>query len=68
MHEKALPLLSFMEYLALEVTKSKVLVAKARSLKGIALAEIGYINEAYQILLKLFNKKDNCIMIRESEY
>jgi hypothetical protein len=45
--EKALPLASLMEYIASEVTKSKVLTIKARILKAIALVEIGYINEAY---------------------
>jgi hypothetical protein len=36
-----------MEYIASEVTRSKVLTVKARVTKAIAMTEIGYINEAY---------------------
>ena len=36
-----------MEYIASDVTKSKILTVKARILKAVALIEIGYINEAY---------------------
>jgi hypothetical protein len=45
--DKALPLACLMEYIALDITKSKILTVKARILKAIALTEIGYINEAY---------------------
>ena len=45
--EKALPLASLMEYIANDISKSRVLTVKARLLKAIALIEIGYINEAY---------------------
>lgn len=47
--EQAIPLCSLMEYIAMFVTKSKVLVTKARIIKATALVETGYINEAYQI-------------------
>ena len=47
MYEKAMPMASVMEYIASEVTRSKVLTVKARVTKAIAMTEIGYINEAY---------------------
>jgi hypothetical protein len=47
MFEKALPVASLLEYLSSDICRSKVLTAKARLLKAIALTEIGYINEAY---------------------
>lgn len=56
--EKALPLASLMEYVANEIAKSKVLTIKARLLKAIALIEIGYINEAYQIYNRVLSQKD----------
>lgn len=56
--EKALPLASLMEYVANEIAKSKVLTIKARLLKSIALIEIGYINEAYQIYNRVLSQKD----------
>ena len=40
------------------VTKSKVLVTKARIIKATALVETGYINEAYQIYRRVVDQKD----------
>ena len=58
-----------MEYVACDVAKSKVLTVKARILKSIALTEIGYINEAYQIYNKVLSQKDlPKIGLRESEF
>ena len=56
--EKAVPLACLMEYMAVEITKSKVLTVKARLLKIIALTEIGYLNEAYQCFNKILSQKD----------
>ena len=47
-----------MEYIAAEVTKSQVLVLKARIIKAIALIEIGYINEAYMIYQRILDCED----------
>ena len=47
LHEKSLPLSSLMEYVASDITRSKVLTVKARLLKAIALTEVGSLNEAY---------------------
>lgn len=47
MYERALPLLTIMEYVAADEVHSAVLVAKARTLKALALGELGYINEAF---------------------
>ena len=58
LHEKALPLASLMEYIACDITKSKVLTVKARLLKIIALIEIGYLNEAYQLYNRVLAQKD----------
>ena len=67
--DKALPLLTLMEYLASDISKSKVLTIKARIMKAIALIEIGYINEAYQIYNKILSQKDlPKIGARESEF
>ena len=67
--DKALPLASLMEYMAHEISKSRVLTVKARLLKSIALIEIGYINEAYQIYNKILSQKDlPKIGVRESEF
>lgn len=58
-----------MEYLAQDITKSKILTNKARIMKAIALVEIGYINEAYQIFNKILAQKDlPKIGNRESEF
>ena len=43
---KALPLAALMEFVASEVTRSKILTVKARLIKASALVELGYINEA----------------------
>ena len=53
-----MPLASLMEYLATDITKSKILAVKARILKAIALTEIGYINEAFQIYNRILSLKD----------
>lgn len=47
LYEKAMPLAALMEYVAVDISKSKILTVKARILKAIAMVEIGYINEAY---------------------
>jgi hypothetical protein len=47
-----------MEYLACDITKSKVLTVKARLLKIVALIEIGYLNEAYLLYNKVLSQKD----------
>ncbi len=56
--EKALPLASLMEYIASDIARSKVLTVKARLMKAIALTEIGYINEAYQMYNRVLSLKD----------
>jgi hypothetical protein len=43
---QSLPLAALMEYLAKNVTRSKVLTVKARLLKATALVELGYINQS----------------------
>jgi len=52
-----LPLTSLLEYLCLHITKSKVLLMKARVTKATALIELGYLNEAYFIYRKLVTLK-----------
>jgi hypothetical protein len=47
-----------MEYIASDITRSRVLVVKARVFKAIALVNLGYINEALQIYKKIINQKD----------
>lgn len=56
--EQAIPLCALMEYISMYVTKSKVLVTKARITKAIALVETGYINEGYQIYRRVVDQKD----------
>ncbi len=56
--EKAIPLATLMEYIASDITRSKVLTVKARLLKALALTEIGYINEAYQLYNRILSLKD----------
>lgn len=56
--DQAVPLCSLMEYVAGYVTKSKVLVTKARLTKAMALVEAGYLNEAYQIYRRVFDLRD----------
>lgn len=58
LYEKALPIAALMEYVAVDITKSKILTVKARILKAIAMVEIGYINEAYQLYNRLLSLKD----------
>ena len=58
-----------MEYIAHDITKSKVLTVKARVLKAIALTEIGYINEAYQLYNSILSLKDHSKHgVRESDF
>ena len=47
-----------MEYIANFVTKSSVLVTKARITKATALIELGFINEAYQIYRRIISLQD----------
>ena len=47
-----------MEYLASDISKSKLLTVKARILKAISLSEIGYINEAFQLYNRILSLKD----------
>lgn len=69
MFEKALPVASLMEYISSDICKSKIMVAKSRTLKAIALTEIGYINEAYQLYNRVLSMKDlPKVGIRESEF
>jgi hypothetical protein len=56
--EKALPLAALMEYLAADVTRSQILTVKARLMRSIALAEIGYINEALLTYRRILELKD----------
>ncbi len=68
-YHQVLSVASFMEYIALKITKSSILVTKARISKALALVELGYINEAYRsykrlLLLKNLPKYGN----RESMY
>lgn len=42
---KAVPLAALMEYIACEITRSKVLTVKARLLKATCLVELGSVNE-----------------------
>jgi hypothetical protein len=58
LYDKALPLASLMEYIASEISRSKVLTVKARLLKALALTEIGYLNEAYQLYNRVLSLKD----------
>jgi len=58
LYEKAVPLATLMEYISQEITKSKLMTNKARIVKAIALLETGYINESYQIFLKLIGMKN----------
>lgn len=56
--EKALPLAALMEYLASEITRSKILTVKARLMRATALVELGYINEAFMIYKRVLSMKD----------
>lgn len=57
-YHQILPLASLMEFIALKITKSSVLVTKARISKALALVELGYINEAYRIYKKVLMLKN----------
>ncbi len=58
LHDKAIPLASLMEYVAFDIARSRVLTVKARLLKALALTEIGYLNEAYQLYNRILSLKD----------
>jgi hypothetical protein len=47
-----------MEFIACDVTRSKVLTVKARLLKATSLVELGYLNEALQIYKRTIHMKD----------
>jgi tetratricopeptide (TPR) repeat protein len=57
-YAKCLPLTALMDYVAADVTRSKVLTVKARLLHTIALAEIGYIDEAQALYRRVLELKD----------
>lgn len=57
-YHQVLPLASLMEFVALRITKSSVLVTKARISKALALVELGYVNEAYRIYKKVLMGKN----------
>jgi hypothetical protein len=68
-YHQVLPVASLMEFIALKVTKSSILVTKARISKALALVELGFVNEAYRsykkiLMLKSLPKTGN----RESMY
>jgi hypothetical protein len=54
----ALPVVSIMEYISYQITKSAVLVTKARVLKAIVAINCGYLNEALQIYRRVIEAKD----------
>jgi hypothetical protein len=54
----AFPIVSIMEYVAANVSKSAVLVTKARIWKTIICLNTGYINEALQIFRRVLDSKD----------
>jgi len=55
---KALPLAALMEYVASDITRSKILTVKARLLKASSLLELGYVNEAFQVYRRILSLKD----------
>jgi hypothetical protein len=67
--DKALPLASLMEFIASDISRSKILTVKARILKALALTDIGYLNEAYQLYNRILSLKDlPKIGSRDSEF
>ena len=56
--ERALPLAALMEWIAKEVTISKLLTFKARLIRAVALTELGYIHEALMLYRRLLSLKD----------
>lgn len=58
MYAKSLPLTALMDYIAADITRSKVLVVKARVLRTIALTEMGYISEAQSLFQRVLALKD----------
>jgi hypothetical protein len=57
-YQMVLPLCSLLEYLCVHITKSKILLVKARVTKATALIELGYLNEAYFLYRKVLALKD----------
>jgi hypothetical protein len=55
---EALPLLTLMNYIATDVVKSEPFMIKARVLKGVALAKLGYIQESLNIFFLIIHNKD----------
>ncbi|EAR94374.2 hypothetical protein TTHERM_00049190 (macronuclear) [Tetrahymena thermophila SB210] len=55
---KALPPLCLMDYIATDVCQSAFYSVRAKIMKSIALANIGYINESYFQLQKVIKEKD----------
>jgi|LauGreDrversion4_2_1035121.scaffolds.fasta_scaffold602437_1 hypothetical protein len=58
MPEKSIAVSSLMEYIASDISRSKILTVKSRILKAIGLTEIGYLNEAYQMYNRVLSLKD----------
>ena len=53
---KALPLLTLMEYISIDIVRSDSHMIKSRILKSIALSNLGYFNESLQLILKIIHK------------
>jgi hypothetical protein len=67
--ERSIAVSSLMEYIASDISKSKLLTVKSRLLKAIGLTEIGFINEAYQLYNRILSLKDlPKIGARDSEF
>ena len=58
MPERSIAVSSLMEYIAADISRSKLLTVKSRLLKAIGLTEIGFLNEAYQMYNKILSMKD----------
>jgi hypothetical protein len=54
----AMPILAIMEYIASNVTKSAVIVTKARILKAICAIHAGQMQEAFLIYRRIIEAKD----------
>ena len=55
------PLLSLMDYISTDIIKSTPFMMKARVLKSISLAKLGYIGESIDIFFKLLLNKDKVL-------
>ena len=58
---KSLPLLSLIEHISVDIVKSHFFMVKARVLKCIALASLGYIHESIQYFLLIIHNKDKIV-------